>query len=77
MTQEEAEALTAGQQIQYWDGRIATVAVAASDPVVSPPDLDPVRKVTIQFDADPDPKPQYRIKSFDFIRAALYTPPPP
>jgi hypothetical protein len=67
MTQQEAEALQVGQKIQYWDGRIATVTQAADVPTGTPP----VSKVHIVFDAEPDPKPTYRIKSFDFIRATL------
>ena len=69
MTQEEAEALVAGQKIQYWDGRIATVVEPAGEVIDRPPDL-PCRKIKILFDEEPDPKPFYRIKSFDFIRAA-------
>jgi len=70
MTQEEAEALQPAQKIQYWDGRIATVIEAAGAIIDVPPDL-PHRKVKIVFDLDPDPKPFYRIKTVDFIRAAL------
>ena len=68
MTQEEAEALHPGQKIQYWDGRFATVTEAAGEIIDKPPD-PPCRKVTIIFDAEPEPQPVYRIKSFDFIRA--------
>ena len=87
MTQAEAEALVAGQKIQYWDGRIATVTIAATE--VSPPPPPPEgtvlmgtyahrdakvgetgKKLTIIFDAEPEPRPIYRIWSYDFIRAA-------
>lgn len=73
MTQEEAEALVAGQKIQYWDGRVATVTQAAGEIIDSPPD-PPARKIHIIFDAEPDPRPTYRIKSFDFLRASVIEP---
>ena len=73
MTQEEAETLVAGDKIQYWDGRIATVVEGAGEVIDNPP-APPHRKVKIVFDAEPDPKPFYRIKTADFIRAAVIKP---
>jgi hypothetical protein len=61
MTKAAAEALIAGQKIQYWDGRIATVTSPASESTVG--------EIFIVFDAEPDPKPVYHIKSEDFTRA--------
>ena len=81
MTQAQAEALIAGQKIQYADGRIATVIQAATIPPPMPPpmtDVFPsgVANVSISFDADPEPKPVCQIKVHDFLRAELYIPPP-
>lgn len=68
MTDEQAEALIAGQKIKYWDGRIATVVTPATETTI-PPSTDPVDVITIVFDADADPKPQFFIQCTDFIRA--------
>jgi hypothetical protein len=61
MTEQQASALVAGQKIQYWDARIATVTITAQEPDVG--------EVAIVFDADPDPKPVCHIKVYDFLRA--------
>ena len=74
MTQEEAEALTGGEKIQYWDGRVATVTAPAAD-YTDPITQEACKRLSVIFDAEPDPRPVYRIKSYDFIRATPYTPP--
>jgi hypothetical protein len=64
MTAAQAEALVAGQKIQYSDGRVATVTISASEPDVG--------EVTIVFDADTqNPKSVCHIKVYDFVRAEL------
>lgn len=69
MTQAEAEALVGGAKMQYWDGRVATVTVPATD-YTDPITQEVCKRISIVFDAEADPKPVYRIKSYDFIRAA-------
>lgn len=74
MNADIAESLIAGQKIQYWDGRIATVTIPYTPPVVVvaastlPP--GPVEEtggnIGIVFDATPDPKPVAYVKSYDF-----------
>jgi hypothetical protein len=71
MNQAAAEALTAGQKILYWDGRVATITQAATVPVALPPPLmsDGIPEISLNFDQDPDPKSVYVVKSNDFMRA--------
>jgi hypothetical protein len=59
----EAEALIPNDKIQYWDDRIATVITNNTTD----------QQVSIQFDADPDPKPTAMIKYWDFARAEKVT----
>lgn len=60
MTAAEAQALIAGDKIQYTDNRIATVGG----------NNNTAEEVEITFDADADPKPIAYIKYWDFIREA-------
>jgi hypothetical protein len=59
----EAEALIPNDKIQYWDDRIATVITNNAS----------TQEISIQFDADPDPKPTAIIVYWDFARAEKVT----